>query len=297
VRRQACGFGLALLGLILGAGRPDRLERLTTDGLVKQRPSWSRDGKHLTFARHERGGTHIWQYVMDAGSPGSARRVTTRPMPDFDGVFSPDGARLLLVLDKQSGTDGNLDLGLVAIEGGDAKVVVGDIEGKRSHQEWPAWSPDGQRFAFASTHDGNQEIYTARADGTDLVRVTQSPGLDNHPCWTPDGAGVLFTTDRWGGLEIARVQPDGSGVVRLTKSRGLDDYPAVSPDGKRVAFVSNRDGNFEVYVCRIDGSAAINVSKHPRRDTMPTWTPGGESLTFVSERDGGSDLYTLSLGP
>src|SRR6202012_1591976 len=110
-----------------------------------------------------------------------------------------------------------------------AKALIGKVSGKLAHAEWPSPSPDGKRFAFTSTHDGNQEVYTAAIDGTDLLRLTQSPGVDAHPCWTPDGS-VVFATDRWGGLELAVVRGDGTGLRRLTQSRGLDDYPAVSPD-------------------------------------------------------------------
>lgn len=289
---------LACLALsALAIAESDGPIRLTTDGLVKQRPNWSRDGKRLAFGRHEAGGTHIWQFVMDAGKPETARRVTKRDVPDYDGAFSPDGSSLLLVIVNQSGTQGNLDIALVPSEGGEPKTLVGDVSGKLAHSEWPSWSPDGSRFAFSSTHEGNQEIYTAKSDGSGLVRVTQSPGTDAHPCWTSDGRALVFATDRWSGLELARVEADGSKVVRLITSPGLDDYPSVSPDGTRLAWVSNRDGNYEVYVSGIDGSSPTNLSRHPGRDTMPTWTPDGRSVTFVSGRDGGLDLYNARPGP
>src|SRR3954451_10955343 len=46
----------------------------------------------------------IWQFVMEARRPGSARRVTARESPDYDGAFTPDGSHLLLVAVAQSGT-------------------------------------------------------------------------------------------------------------------------------------------------------------------------------------------------
>ncbi|HEX8203943.1 MAG TPA: biopolymer transporter Tol, partial [Isosphaeraceae bacterium] len=252
--RRAHLPGLLAWAVLLPAGaeEPDAIRpgpplRLTRDGLDKQRPGWSPDGRRLAFARHESGGTQIWQYVMEARSPSSLRRLTDRKTPEYNGAFSPDGMRLLLVVISLSGTQGNLDVASVAADGSDLKVVVGD-RGKLAHQDWPAWAPDGRRFAFSSTHEGNQEIYTAAADGSDLVRLTQSPGHDAHPCWSPDGKTIAFATDRWGGLELAAVRPDGTGLVRLTRSPGLDDYPAYSPDGTRLAFVSNRDGQFEIYL-------------------------------------------------
>jgi TolB protein len=271
--------------------------RLTFDGLDKLRPNWSPDGRHVLFARHDTGGTQIRQYILDVGSPKlPPRRLTARAHPECDGAYSPDGSRVLFAAITLSGTQGNLDIAAINVDGTGLKTIVGDGS-HLAHQDWPSWSLDGKRFAFSSTHEGNQEIYTAAVDGTDVVRLTQSPGLDAHPSWSPDGRTVAFTTDRWGGLELAAVGRDGTGLIRLTNSHGLDDYPVYSPDGSRLAFVSNRDGQFEIYVCAADGSAAFNLSRHPKRDTYPTWTPDGRALTFISDRDGGLDLYTQGVHP
>ena len=286
------GKGAAFAGEEVPLAGP--LVRYTSDGLDKQRPAWSPDGRQLAFARHEAGGSHIRQYVMGVDPPSAPRRVTRRDEPEHNAVFSPDGKSLLMVLITQSGTQGNLDIAAIDVDGTGQKLVARD-SGKLSHQDWPAWSPDGSRFAFSSTHEGNQEIYTAAADGSQVIRVTQSLGIDAHPCWTPDGRRLLFATDRWGGLEIAEVRVDGTGLTRLTRSPGLDDYPACSPDGSRIAFVSNRDGQYEVYVCSADGTGPWNLSRHPLRDSYPTWRPDGSGVTFVSNREGGSEIYTQPL--
>jgi TolB protein len=269
--------------------------RLTDDGLDKQRPCWAPDGRRLLFARYERDGAHIWQFMLDLKEPKSPpRRLTDRKTPEYNGAFSPDGTRVLFAAITLSGTQGNLDIAVINADGSGLKTLVGD-GGQLAHQDWPSWSPDGRRIVFSSTHEGNQEIYTAAADGANLVRLTQSPGVDAHPAWSLDGKSIAFATDRWGGLELASVRPDGTHLARLTKSSGLDDYPAYSPDGSRLAFVSNRDGQFEIYVAASDGSRPFNLSRHPLRDTFPTWKPDGRGVTFVSNRDGPGDLYTQML--
>ena len=48
-----------------------------------------------------------------------------------------------------------------------------------ARDDWPAWSPDGSKIAFASGRDGNAEIYVMNADGTNVVRLTNDPGNDN----------------------------------------------------------------------------------------------------------------------
>jgi TolB protein len=291
---------LALLVAMAGAGaasfRGDRgpaLSRLTDDGLEKERPAWSPDGTRLLVARHEADGSHIRLYLLERDRP--PRRLTDRTPPvEYHGAWTPDGATILFAAISLSGTQGNVDIAAISPDGKGFEVRVGDRGGKLAHQDWPSPSPDGSRFAFSSTHEGNQEIYTAKSDGTDLVRVTQSPGHEAHPCWSADGR-ILFATDRWGGLELAAAAPDGSKVERLTASPGLDDYPAASPDGKSVVFVSNRDGQYELYRAAADGTGATNLTRHPARDTHPCWTPDGKAITFVSDRDSRVELYTRAV--
>jgi TolB protein len=277
-------------------GMNTSIRRLTQMRLDLMRPMWAPDGSVLTFGRHESDGAHIFQYVMDPLDPEKIKRITDRQLPEYHGVFSPDGEVMLLVTVSQQGTQGNLDLSQVDHDGKNLKKIVGDQSASLSHQEWPAWAPDGGQFAFSSTHEGNQEIYIAKADGTDLKRITQSPGMDAHPCWTPDGKRIVFTTDRWGGLELASTDRDGGDVQRITHSAGMDAYPAVSPDGQWLAFVSGRDGNFEIYISKIDGTKPRNISNHPSRDTYPSWHPSGRSLIFVSDRGGdGTDLFEWAI--
>jgi TolB protein len=304
--------------------------RLTSDGSFKQRPAWSPDGKHLAFARHE--GDTILLYVADVldksgiADPGRAvddrrspddphhrsglfalenlRRLTDRDAPEYDAVWSPDGKRLAFTLVKQSGTQGDLDVYTIAADGTDLRpfATTGD---KLSHEESPAWSPDGKRIAFTSTREGNQEIFLAPSplvpDGRPSIvpdrsssfrRLTNDPALDAHPTWSPDGKRIAFATARWGDLEIALMDADGSHLTRLTESPGLDDYPAFSPDGRHIAFTSNRDGNFEVYLMAPDGTHPRNLTNSPALDNFPAWHPTA-GLTFLSNRSAAFELYLL----
>ena len=62
-------------------------------------------------------------------------------------------------------------------------------------ENWlPAWSPDGTRFAFTSTRDGNAEIYVANRDGSNVRRLTNNPAIDSTPTWAPTGTQVAFTS-------------------------------------------------------------------------------------------------------
>jgi Tol biopolymer transport system component len=50
----------------------------------------------------------------------------------------------------------------------------------------PAWSPDGQKIAFRSTRDGNDEIYVVNADGSGLRNLTRDvPRQAFGLAWSP----------------------------------------------------------------------------------------------------------------
>jgi len=162
-------------------------------------------------------------------------------------------------------------------------------------------------IAFTSIRDGNAQIYSIKANGTGVVRLTTDPGTDGEPAWSPDGSRIAFTSTRDGNAEIYVMNADGSGLTRLTSDPAADASPAWSPDGSRIAFTSTRDGNAEIYVMNADGSNPTRLTTDPAIDQDPAWSPDGTKIAFTSYRGGataiyvmnadGSGLFRLSDGP
>jgi|SRR5881628_596963 len=144
-----------------------------------------------------------------------------------------------------------------------------------------------ERIAFTSDRagaPGYKEIYTMNPDGTDLVRLTNSPGYDAEPALSRDGSKIAFVSFREGtyccGVYVMNAS-DGSGAVRLTNGYS----PAWSPDGSKIAFTRFGSGGYSIYVMNV----ADNVLTVPARIGIvllgngdhPTWSPDGSKIAFT----------------
>src|SRR5215204_1250161 len=141
------------------------------------------------------------------------------------------------------------------------------------------------QLVFASDRDnaaaGTLDVYTANADGSDVRRLTTTPGDDGEPVWSSTGR-IAFTSSRDGNDEIYSMNADGSDVKRLTNNTAADGLPAWSPNGSRIAFTSNRDGNLEIYVMNADGTNQTRLTNSPATETGARWSPNGSRIAFHS---------------
>src|SRR5207249_8373560 len=102
------------------------------------------------------------------------------------------------------------------------------------------------KIAFASTRDGNWEIYVMNADGTDQTRLTNHPAeefppYDWNPSWSPDSTKIAFERNRDGTIETYAMNADGTDQTRLTNSPAYDLKPGWGADGSRFAVGSVGD--------------------------------------------------------
>lgn len=164
----------------------------------------------------------------------------------------------------------------------------------------PAWSPDGQRMAFASTQGeiGGQpdmELYLADINGDDLRRLTRSRGTDLSPVFNPAGNRIAFISTR------ASVRPqlyimdaEGSNVEQLTDS-GHADQPAWSPDGRTIAYTWQPPdgGPSDIWIHDLQTGRNIQLTQNSGYNEDPSWSPDGRHLVFQSNRNGTTQLYSM----
>jgi dipeptidyl aminopeptidase/acylaminoacyl peptidase len=88
----------------------------------------------------------------------------------------------------------------------------------------PTFSPNGQRIAFASSREGHSAIFTMRAAGGGVTKLTT--GLPSQmPAYSPDGDQIAFAR----GGSIYTVNANGGSEVQLTKGHGTQAWPSWQP--------------------------------------------------------------------
>jgi len=210
-------------------------------------------------------------------------------------TFSPDGTKLAFTSDRN---DGVAQIFVANVDGTNPIAVTNGSAANYS----PAWSPDSQKIVFTSERDGNQEIYTAKADGSTIntpTRYTYNAAPDYDPDWSVNNE-IVFVSERDGNKEIYKMRLDATGLRNLSNSAESDDYaPAWSPDGDQVAFISDRDlpgGWFDIYRLNADGSyPSQSKVTNNHVANFPDWSPDGRQIVFNSITEGDTQIYITNL--
>jgi Tol biopolymer transport system component len=193
-----------------------------------------------------------------------ARQLAPSPRGDWHPWFSADGTRLVFASDR-SGTH---------------QVWVGSADGTNPHPItrfdsgivlFPQFSPvsDDIAFVFLDTKNATDErgIYTIRADGTGLRRITSPHHQATEHSWSADGKWIYFTSPALGFPQIWKVAATGGSPKQVTRFGG---YRARESNG--VLY----------YVTTGDGVWSTGVNGGPERKVLPQ----AQSLAWFAARDG-----------
>lgn len=171
------------------------------------------------------------------------------------------------------------------------------------------WSPDGNRFAFVTFVEGDNEISIYNAERRSIERrfAVGGVGALSNPAWGPDGRTIAFSGIDGGISDLYLLDVETSEVQQLTSDRYADMQPAWSPDGRTIAFVTDRgpDGtNFEtleyaperIGFYHLDGdSISVRVPFEGAKHHNVDYSPDGRSIFFISDQDGFKDIYRMNL--
>ena len=182
--------------------------------------------------------------------------------------------------------------------------------------------PDGQELLYASTHLGgvacpprpdmskgyvwalydSYDIFKARADGSDVQRLTAASGYDAEGTVCAKDGSVIFTSVRDGDIELYRMDRDGSNVRRLTNAPGYDGGAFFNADCSKIVWRASRPKpgaeldefkallaqglvrptKLELYVANADGSDARQVTYLNAASFGPSWFPNRDRIIFAT---------------
>jgi Tol biopolymer transport system component len=162
-------------------------------------------------------------------------------------------------------------------------------------------------------------IFSANADGTNVLRLTDSYGYDAEATVSPKGDKIIFTSTRDGDPELYVMDIDGSNQTRLTFEKGYDGGAFFSQDGSKIVFRASRpkteaeladynelanNGLFrptvlEIYIMNADGSDIQQVTNFGKASFAPFFHPDGKRIIFSSNVNSQSgrdfDLYLINI--
>ena len=154
-------------------------------------------------------------------------------------------------------------------------ALAGTVEGREAKLLRRPTYHDG-RVAFSYLGD----IWTAREDGSNVLRLTANKARDLSPRFSPDGKTIAFSSDREGGLDVYLIPSAGGDVKRLTRHSADDTVLGWSPDGKSVLFASQRGEDFmgKLYTVSVEGGAARDAG--PDMGNAASYSPDGTRLAI-----------------
>ena len=233
--------------------------------------------------------TNFDVWVMNEDGSGRTR-LTEHPERDADATWSPDGASIAFVSQR----DGDVSIWVMDADGGNKRKLV---EGRE-----PSWSPDGNRLAFTSSHFAeNDEIYVIDPDGGNMRQLTTDKRFDWHPAWSPDGTKLAMASERFGGQELLVAGGDFTHQIRVTIAESTFEVePQWSPDGRGLAYSGKMTigadgelsvdekgrslGTYDIYLLPTSGFDWDDTTERPvrpinltptqdRDERSPSWRP------------------------
>ena len=149
---------------------------------------FNRDGSKIIFAstRDNANPTEVFTrtnrlYVMNSDGSNSqefAPNQSPKPELQFPLQFSLDGTKILLANFSENANDSFPGLAVASADGTIVKQLALKVDNG-------AWSPDGKRIVYSGrvSFTSKSDIYTAKADGTDIKQLTDNSDNDSDPSW------------------------------------------------------------------------------------------------------------------
>jgi TolB protein len=261
--------------------RWDAFTQLTDLAGQESMPHVSPDGSSFAFGSRSRGSWDI--YVQRVGGRNTLLVAGDPKRHEMWPQFSPDGRQIAF---NESDPDGGL---FIIGATGESERRLTDFGAN------PAWSPDGNRLAFASEevfvpHDRQtiSTLWIVDVAGGSPRKISDGDAV--QPSWSPSGRRIACWSNTGGQRDLFTVAADGSDRVAVTNDVALDWAPIWSPDGRFLYFASDRGGSMALWRIAIDETTgrtagapeSVTAGVEARMD-LPSFSADGRTLLFRSQ--------------
>jgi dipeptidyl aminopeptidase/acylaminoacyl peptidase len=267
-------------------------------------PSFSPDGRFVTFLTNVTGVTQLWQVPVEGGWPVQLTFTTESVR---GGHYSPTRHELIYSMD----VGGNERTQLYRLHGigssdhglGDGWVSDDLTKDPKAIHTFGGWSHDGERFAFSANREdpARFDIYVQKIDGGEARLLEKGPGgYYIAGGWSPDDKWLLISRGESNFNQDLYLLEVGSGKARhLTPHKGDAQYhsPQWSHDGKAVYCTSTANGRDLTGLAKIDVSTGkLEYLETPEHEVEHvTASPKGRWLAWLVNVDGKSELKLRDL--
>lgn len=217
--------------------------------------------------------------------------------------FSRDGRQVVFA--RKVGQDS--ELVVAAVSGGTPTTVLRSTATQQNFRT-PAFSPDGQRIAFAYDENAtSSSVGVVNVDGSNFRKVVGGGALAYaSPSWFADGSALLVSAGNAGLMQtqVEKVDVATGAPTSITNTLGNEALSiasriVVSPDGKLAVF----DGRVSSGVTRIfvlDLATRVvtrqrNPSSGAVNDSAPAWV-NATTFVFSSDEGGNDQAYRQPVG-
>jgi tricorn protease len=212
-------------------------------------PAFSPDGRQIAFSSNRFGSYDVFVVPAYGGKP---TRLTFDSAQDMVVGWTPDGRSVLFTSNRGTSFPPSPELYAVSVDGGQERALP-FREAKEA-----AFSANGQFVAFARgpgiwyrkgyRGSSNDDIWVAKADGSDVRRLTDFTGQDGSPMWSPDGRRLYYVSEALGNPANIVVQDLTAGLAPPLREGNPRLLTHHQDDAVRRARIST-NGEWIVYEC------------------------------------------------
>jgi dipeptidyl aminopeptidase/acylaminoacyl peptidase len=268
-------------------------------------PSFSPDGRFVTFLSNITGVAQLWQVPTDSGWPvqltftnESVRSAHYSPRR-HELIYSMDtGGNERTQLYRLFGVGGGTDHGL-----GEGWLSEDLTRQPAAIHTFGGWSNDGERIAFSAnrTDPSRFDIYFQKRGEQQARLLHEGPGgYYVAVAWSPDDRWLLVSrVESNFNQDLYLVNTDSGAARHLTPHQGDAQYhsPTWSHDGTLIFCASTADGRDHTGLAQIDaGSGKLHYCETPDHEVESVLaSPRGQWLAWLMNVEGRSQLRLLNL--